>query len=172
MRWREILSRFTGFSTAVAGVQWNPSKAEVTVARTVLTFLEDRRVLWALSEHENPEHAVRSVLEIRAFLTNQISELGEKAKLSLHLRAMRAACRKFLAAVEAEDRAAERFAFHHGHYASWVFHSALGELRGVFGVQVAEIAAAHRLSVEEGLASILPALDVDSEDPEKGRRAS
>lgn len=91
----------------------------------MLTFLEDRRVLFQLSE---------------------------------------------LDAVEAQDRAAVRFAFHQGHYASWVFHSALGELRGVFGIHVAAIAAMHGLSVEDGLASILPAQDAEPEG--EGARSS
>jgi len=38
----------------------------------------------------------------------------------------------------------------------WSLNQALGELRGVFGVHVAQIAAKYGVDVEEGLASILP----------------
>ena len=41
------------------------------------------------------------------------------------------------------------------------FNRSLGELRGVVGVEVARVAAAHGLDVEDGLASILPARDED-----------
>lgn len=74
---------------------------------------------------------------------------------------MRAACRKFLSTVEADDRRIIQFGAERGHYASWVFNGAVGELRGVFGVHVARIAAAHGLDVEDDLASILPATSDD-----------
>ena len=39
---------------------------------------------------------------------------------------------------------------------SWKFNSALGELRGTFGIMIAQIAVAYGINVEEELASILP----------------
>ena len=44
----------------------------------------------------------------------------------------------------------------HGHWASWVFTGALGEMRGVFGVHIARLAASHGLDVEDELATIIP----------------
>jgi len=70
---------------------------------------------------------------------------------------MRAACRKFLGTVQADDGRIIQHGFSQGHYASWVFLSALGELRGVFGMHVAALAATYGLSVESQLATILPA---------------
>ena len=46
MKFQEILSRITGLSVPVFGVSWTPPAAEVTIARRVVTFLEDRRVLY------------------------------------------------------------------------------------------------------------------------------
>jgi hypothetical protein len=43
-----------------------------------------------------------------------------------------------------------------------VFNGAVGELRGVFGVHVARLAASHGLDVEDELASILPEASDDS----------
>jgi len=52
------------------------------------------------------------------------------AKFSASLRAMRADCRKFLDRVGTRDgRDVVRYADHHGHWASWTFYSALGEMR-------------------------------------------
>ncbi len=69
---------------------------------------------------------------------------------------MRVACRKFLKRVGTDGRDrihdANGWGFH-----SWTFASALGELRGKFGIHVAKIAAAFKLDVDDRLASILPA---------------
>jgi len=69
---------------------------------------------------------------------------------------MRAACRKFLTTVEADERRAIHFGAQQGHYASWIFNGAVGELRGVFGIHIARLAASHGLDVEEELSSIIP----------------
>jgi hypothetical protein len=158
MKFREVVSRITGLSVPVFGVQWNPPEAECAAARRLLTFLEDRRVLYVASEVEVPDHCVESVLLIREFLTVEVGKLNGEQKLAQSLRAMRAACRKFLATVEADDRRIIRFGAERGHYASWVFNGAIGELRGVFGVHIASIAASHGLDIEGELATIVPAL--------------
>lgn len=133
MQFREIISRLTGISSPIFGVSWNPPAADVTVARRVVSFLEDRRVLYADESIEVVEHCVRSVIEIRHYLTSEIQHLGE-SELSGSLRAMRAACRKFLDCVDDDRGAVIRYGLHEGHWASWRFGGALGELRGVFGV--------------------------------------
>jgi hypothetical protein len=157
MKFSEIVSRVTGLSCPIFGAQWNPPESECVVARRVLAFLEDRRVLYSPSEMEDPHHCIESVLRIREFLTTELSKLSSDKEISLSLSAMRAACRKFLSTVEADERRAIRFGASLGHFASWVFNGALGEIRGVFGVHVARIAAAHGLDVEDELASVLPA---------------
>jgi hypothetical protein len=159
MKFSEVVSRVTGLSVPIFGAQWNPPEAECAVARRILAFLEDRRVLFVPSEMEVPGHCVESVLRIREFLTIELGKLDADKALTLSLRAMRAACRKFLATVEADDRRAIRFGAHQGHYASWIFNGAVGELRGVFGVHIARLAASHGLGVEGDLASIIPAPD-------------
>ena len=44
-----------------------------------------------------------------------------------------------------------------GHWRSWEFLDALGQMRGIFGVHVAMIAARYDLEVRGDLESILPA---------------
>lgn len=157
MKFQEIASRLTGFSTPVFGVQWNPPESQRAVARRVIAFLEDRRVLFVPSEMEVPGHCVQSILRIREFLTQELGGLDSDQPLAQSLRAMRAACRKCLATVEADDRRIIEFGAHYNHYASWIFNGAIGELRGVFGIHIATLAVAHGLDVEGDLASILPA---------------
>ena len=161
MRFMEIVSRITGFSVPVFGIQWNPSEAERAVARRVLTFLEDRRVLYSPSQMEVPSHCVESVLRIRESLTSELGKLDAASDIAASLRAMRAACRKFLTTVDADDRAPIVYGAQRGHYASWIFNGAVGELRGVFGVHIALLATKHGLDVEDELATIIPSAAED-----------
>ena len=157
VKFSEIKSRITGFSVPVFGISWNPTPAEVTVARRVIAFLEDRRVLFAPSEMEDADHCVQSILQIRHELTAEIQQLPAESDLSGTLRGMRAACRKFLEV--ADEKSARVYTF--GGFRSWVFNQALGELRGALGLHVAKLATQYGLDVEADLATILPVADTD-----------
>ena len=156
MKFSEIANRLTGISTPFGGASWQPAELEIEAARRVIVFLEDRRVLYDPCEMEVPDHCVRSVIEIRHCLTEELGKLEGSSELAASLRAMRAACRKFLERVGTDGREGIRYAIGSNVH-SWTFGSALGELRGTFGVHVARIAAAFKLDVEDRLASILPA---------------
>jgi hypothetical protein len=157
VRFSEVVRRLNGISTPVFGVSWNPGEAGVAVARRVLTYLADRRVLFSPYELEVADHCIRSVIEIRHALTEQLMDLGGDDEIAPHLIAMRAACRKFLdSSAELDRHGAIPKPGQFGGTPNWVFDSALGELRGVVGVHVAQIAAKYGLDVEDGLASILP----------------
>jgi hypothetical protein len=157
MKFEEIINRLTGISCPIFGISWNPPKTDRAIVRRILTFLEDRRVLYSPSEIEVPDHCVQSVLRIREFLTDELAMFQSKDSIAGSVRAMRSACRKFLNTIQAEDdNRIVRFAHSPGHYASWEFNQALGELRGVFGVHIARLAAQYGLDVEDDLAKILP----------------
>ena len=104
MKFTEIANRLTGISTPLLGVSWQPNDLEVSAARRVIAFLEDRRVLYAPDELEVPDHCVHSVLEIRHFLSGELGKLDTKSEFAASLRAMRAACRKFLDRVGVDGR--------------------------------------------------------------------
>lgn len=157
MKFKEIIKRLTGISTPIFGVSWDPANTERDVAKQIIAFLEDKRVLYAPSEMEVPSHCVHSILEIRKCLTSKISKLEQDSELSKSLRAMRAACRKFMDVVKNKEGGdVVRFGAHPGHWASWEFNGALGALRGVFGIHIAKIAVAYGINVEKELSSILP----------------
>jgi hypothetical protein len=167
MKFSEIANRLTGISTPFGGASWQPAELEIGAARRVIAFLEDRRVLYKPGEMEVPSHCVHSVVEIRHCLSTELGKLDNGSELAESLRAMRAACRKFLDRVGTDGREVILYANNNGHYASWTFYGALGELRGTFGVHVAKIATQFRLDVEDKLASILPAsADADTGDDE------
>ena len=154
MRLSDIARRLTGFSTPLVGLSWQPPETEEQVARRVIADLEDRRVLYDPSELEVPAHCVISVLDIRRFVTAEIGSLDSQSPLAANLRAIRAACRKFLAVVDEADWQYARPG--RWGYQSWVFATALGELRGVVGIHVALIASRHGVHVEDDLPRIPP----------------
>jgi len=164
MKFSEIAHRVTGISSPLLGVSWQPTELESSAARRVVAFLEDRRVLYAPDEMEVPSHCVHSVMEIRRVLTTEIGKLDSGSEFAASLRAMRAACRKFLERVGVDGREATLYANQHGHWASWTFYGALGEMRGTFGVHLARIATQFKLDVEDKLAIILPEVDRDERD--------
>jgi hypothetical protein len=155
MEFKEIARRLTGLSTPIFSVSWNPSESEINTARKVITYFENKRVLYNPNQMEDPRHCVRSVIEIREFLISEIGSISGK-ELTANLRAMRAACRKFLNAVDVDDDF--RGYKYRGMSSEWVFNSALGEFRGIIGLHVAVVAAKYGLDVEDDLATILPAL--------------
>lgn len=167
MKFSEIANRLTGISTPFGGASWQAAELEIGAARRVIAFLEDRRVLYEPGEMEDPSHCVHSVIEIRHCLSDELGKLDSGSELAASLRAMRAACRKFLERVGTDGRDGIRYASGGG-YQSWTFGSALGELRGMFGVHVAKVAAQFQLDVEDKLASILPAnADADTGDDDR-----
>lgn len=116
VKFKEILSRLTGINVPAFGVSCHPPEAERTVARRVMTFMEDRRVLYAPSEMEVPEHCVRSVLEIRSHLTTEFDSPNDTSELAVTLRALRAACREFLDTDHQDEDRIIRFGFSQGHW--------------------------------------------------------
>lgn len=152
---RDFATRLTGLSTPFGGVSWSPRRSDRDLAHSVVTLLEDRRVLYAPDECEVPSHCIRSVLEIRRAVTAVLVDAQGHEPLTGHLKAIRAACRKFV------DRVGHDVASGHLQPLSagtpeWTFNQALGELRGVVGVHVALLADRHGLTVEDQLAQILP----------------
>lgn len=155
MHWREILSRLSGFSTPVFGVSFQPVQAERTFARQLLTFLEDRRVLFQPLAMEALRECVRSVLDIRGFLTQTLLELDKEqlssSALAQNLKGMRAACRDFLDCVRVPDDYDFR---------RWQeganFSRALGELRAAFGLRLGLLAVQNGLDVGGDLEQLLP----------------
>jgi hypothetical protein len=159
MNYKDIIKRITGISSPIFGVSWNPENTERDFAKQTITFLEDRRVLYNPSEMESPHHCAESVLQIRQFLTPLIGRLLDENELAKSLRAMRAACRKFLDKVDGRNGDIIRYGAHGGHWASWEFNGAIGELRGVFGIYLAKISVAYGINIEKDLATILPEED-------------
>jgi hypothetical protein len=157
VRWNEIASRLNqvGFGTFAVG--WTPSDADSTVARRVIRFLEDRRMLFNDCAEEDLSHCLQSAEQIRAFLTTELGKLSDDSPLLPYFRAMRKAAREFM------DR------FPHGAIHSRDWHDLslrdanlfirLGQVRRDIGFQVALIAARWEIDVEDDLSKVLPTFD-------------
>jgi hypothetical protein len=144
-----------GLSPSVQLSRPAPPEPEAHVARRVIAYMEDRRVLYQASALEIPRECVESVLDMRRFLTGEIGALNQSSELVGILKDIRAACRKFLD--EANETRQHWLVMTPGHYASWVFYPALGALRNATGAGLDRIARKYGLTVEPDLASIFPA---------------
>jgi len=164
MRFKEIVGRLSGFNVPVFGISWNPPEPHVKQARRIIMFFEDRHVLYNLSEVEMPEHCLQSVIEIRHFLTDEISSGSRGGQLLASLSGMRCSCGKFLDAVGSIDNEISKHGLNHNHFASWEFISSIGELRGVIGIYLANIATMYGLDIGDALAAILPAESTEGAD--------
>ncbi len=142
----EIARRLTGFQTPLFGISWTPPASDRESIRKLITFLEDRRVLYQDHHREITPHVTRSVLEIRDELTRTLQELSEDSAASPSIRAMRAACRRFL----------DETTKWHRDYMEPPIWMALGELRGQFGLHLAQLCVKYGIDVESEIASILP----------------
>jgi hypothetical protein len=105
---------------------------------------------------------------MRQFLTDRLGEGGIAEELAASLRAMRAACRKFLEDLGAVNGQLDRWEARRwrGGYGTGLddfnLNQAIGALRAVVGVHVGQIAVRYGIDVEDGLASILPAVAEES----------
>lgn len=157
-----LAHRLTGFSLPFFGVQWTPPADEREIIRGLLTALEDRRVLFVPHHLEVVSHVTSSVLQIRETLTKTLQALPETSRAAGSVRAMRAACRRFLEepAPDFQNLMRWRGARHLGdEEGSPSFFVALGELRAMFGLHICALAYQYGVDIEPELASILPSTD-------------
>ena len=157
---KEIASRITGFSTPFGGISWKAPTAERDEVRRFLTALEDRRVLFNSYHLEIESQVTHSVTEIRQLCTDVLVSLSEKSPATGPLRAIRAACRRFLDEPREDFRNFDHYGFGRQREGPGFFTS-LGELRATIGAQIAILAVHYRIELEAELASIIPAEDKD-----------
>lgn len=155
MKFSEILNRLTGISCPVFGLSWNPAETQRAVARRIIIFLEGKRLLSADFGDEAVCHCAESALEIKNFLTNELPNVDENSELTSYIRAMRTATNKFLNRFPKEK--SERCVMcRSGSIENWIFITAVGELRGIFGIMIGQISKAYGIDVEDELAVIIP----------------
>lgn len=152
MKFSEIGQRINGIgiSTPILGfsINWNPPESAKNIAREVIIFLENRRVLYNSYHLETYTHCVYSANEMRDFLTDKIIKASSD-DLEKHLRAMRRACIKFVQLLSRR-------------HPNQFLAQGLGELRATLGLHIGILAAQYGIDIEDDLATIIPSAD-DSE---------
>ena len=157
---KKIARSVTGISTPIFGVSWTPPKDERKIVQKLVVLLEDRRALYYEQHMEYSPWVTESVLEIRKELTDALQQCDEESEMVGPIRAMRAACRKYL------DKMGHPGQLIRGPWPREILMwEALGELRGVFGVHLARLCTAYGIDVAPELASIFPASE-DEKDNE------
>jgi hypothetical protein len=136
--------RLTGVSVLLAGVSWDWTESERDAIRDMIIALEDRRALSDPHSREYSPHVIESIMEIRTLLTLTLQRLPEDAKSAVLVRDMRTACHAFLNRVGGQA------------WMSPEFSEQLGELRGVFGMNLSVLADKFGIEVHGPLATILP----------------
>lgn len=126
----DLRQRLIGFSTTLLSKGWKPSIGERDAVRSLLVFLEDRRVLFN-PFHLEVEYQVRqSIQQIREQCNAAIGTLPEASPAIAPLRGIRAACHRFLNEPRGEGRH-----FHQRDFGPEgpEFFTALGEFRATIG---------------------------------------
>lgn len=102
--------KLTSISTPFGGVGWKFEKSEKNVAKDLITFLEDRRVIYNIRGHaalliSSPQysHAVKSILEIRNRLRDDLEKVKADSILYDSMKIMQKSCRAFLTTSEQSE---------------------------------------------------------------------
>ncbi len=146
------------FSVFGIGLNWERTPGDESVARAVVVFLEDGRVLFGDRHMEDEQHCMSSAQQSRVFLTEQITTATPGKPLEATLKAMRAAFRQFM---ERGGPHGRNFQSEHWPHQADPFSLALGDLRSQVGQQLARIAWVYDLEIDDELARILPPEDDD-----------
>jgi hypothetical protein len=151
MHFNEILSRITGVSVPIFGIQWQPVAPQVKVARDLMREFEDKRVLYRPGQTEGGDHCVSSVLDMRQSLTTAMQQVDADSPLYKQLQKIRRVCRDFCDVVGSPKFNAAPYPVQRS-----VLNRELTKLRQVAGSAIGAIAIAYGLDVEDELASVIP----------------
>lgn len=153
--------RPTGIGGFGFSINWEKVPGDDKVARRVITFLEDRRLLFGKPHRVDEAHCIHSANETRRFLTGELGNAKDGRSLAESLRAIRSAMRAF---VDAGGPCARNYS-HHGPDEADRLGLALGELRGLVGLHLAVIADQYSIEIEPDLGQILPPVVARDDDP-------
>ncbi|MHC4171608.1 MAG: DUF6650 family protein [Planctomycetota bacterium] len=146
---RELGTRLIGLSTPAGGISWKPPVDERGKAQQLLVYLAGQRALHYPYDREIGSFIVQSILDTRERLTRDIEALSMDSLLRKILRAMQAACRKFL------DENQSPSSGYGGPYEAQLYCT-LGELRALLGIHIARIAYVYDLDMDACLGDVLP----------------
>jgi hypothetical protein len=141
-----------GGNAAISGsVGWEWIPSDQDLARRIVLFLEDRRVLYATEGREDFEACRRSAHEIRSILTLELMNTSAGGHLEATLKRMRAASRAFVDAAGMKSTNFKK----DGSY----FTACLQAYRDVIGRELGLLALDYKLPLPPALQAIVPPPD-------------
>jgi len=149
LKGRELTTRLTGILIPTGGISWKPPADERNKARRLLVNLAGQRALHYPYDREIGSFVVQSILDTQERLIRDIKALSVDSLLRKILRAMQAACRKFLNENQSPSAG-------YGWPYEAQLYCTLGELRALLGIYIARIACAYDLDVDACLGDVLP----------------
>jgi hypothetical protein len=149
LKGQELATRLIGILTPMSGISWKPPVDERDKARRLLVYLAGQRALHYPYDKEIGSFIVQSILDISERLTNDIEALSTDSLLRKILRAMHAACHKFL-----DENQSPSAGYGEPYQAQ--LYCTLGELRALLGIHIARIAFTYDLEMDACLEDILP----------------
>jgi hypothetical protein len=159
---RSTGKRVSGGSASALSFGAGVSTAAVTtdqdVIQALITFLEDRRVLFNLEYLEVASQVDRSVEDMRKELTEALQQVDRKSPSVAPLRALRAACRRYLDNPRQTFRHMGSHDGRHNHNEPGFF-LALGELRATFGHELKLLDDLFDIDMESQLRTLFPTID-------------
>lgn len=98
---------------------------------------------------------IASVIKIKEYLSSELPAIDDDSELNAYIRSMRKSCNKFLNCFPQNEQDKCSYC-KRGNQEYWYFVSKVGELRGVFGTMIGQVAKSYGLDVEDDLAQIIP----------------
>jgi hypothetical protein len=141
-----------GLPASLGGAEWEFVPSDRALARKVIIYLENRRLLGGIRQLGDEKECVRSAIQIRRHLSKSIAAAHPERGLESALRGMRAACKKFV------DKAGSDEVNFRGLWGVGdnFFGASLHELHSWMGFYIETIVNEYDLEIEEELASIFP----------------
>ncbi len=142
--------------TPVYGESHHPAPEEREQVRQFILFLADRSALVSVSPHRHPDWIVASAVRIRDELYRVLGVLPRDALAVPSLRMMRAECEKMAMYSDGGYRERRRGLFGLGKSRPPLFWMAVGNLRSVFGLQIATLCVLYGIDLDGPITAILP----------------
>ena len=148
---KDIFRRINGFSTPIFGLSWTPGDYESEKVKKLLIFLENRSVLYAPYNYENPTYCAKSVIEIRKELTTFLAHYQDNKELENLVRSFRQASILFCNVIGHPN-----YSTLHGVVQKSILREQLADLRKKAGLAIGALAVSYGYDVDENLATIIP----------------
>jgi hypothetical protein len=139
------------------GVSFRPSEPDRKIIRKLILALEDRRALFAASTSVNAHHVVESLDKVRDQITSALQSIDGDRETVAALKVMRSACLDFMDSLPKHQSRDELFHLVvDDRRIQEHFNIRLGMLRGTIGLQLARLADAYGLDLDQRFKSIIP----------------